>query len=213
MNAIGPKECPNAVAWRSMMAVWQRRVSYAPSAVTVPISSLLGDLIEQLRQNRAVTVAAWRKRHSADVRRGGVHRQMDLAPLASALDTVLSGLPFTVAEKLDDGAVDQEVWRPIGAPIRVPDSQGLLPPTQGRMIWHGPVQVRHLQQAGHHPGGLPPRQFELARGSARSGLNHATGMFPGRPSPLMVRQNRIAASQNTAGWPQRPSCGASHVMS
>jgi len=28
-----------AVAWRSMMAVWQRRVSYAPSAVTVPISS------------------------------------------------------------------------------------------------------------------------------------------------------------------------------
>ena len=28
------------------------------------------------------------------------------------------------------------------------------------MIWHGPIQVRHLQQAGNHASRLPQRQLE-----------------------------------------------------
>jgi len=65
------------------MAVWQRRESLAPSAVTVAISSPSGDLVQQLRQDRAVTVAAGGIFHRPDVRSGRVHGQMDLAPLAA----------------------------------------------------------------------------------------------------------------------------------
>jgi hypothetical protein len=46
------------------------------------------DLVEQLRQDRAVTIAAGRKLHSADVRGGGIHGQMHLAPLAAVLRPV-----------------------------------------------------------------------------------------------------------------------------
>ena len=86
---------------------------------------------------------------------------------------MLSGLPFitrqwfafkpregAVAKELDAGAVHQQVQRPIGTPIGNLDGQRLLPPTQGRIIWHSPIQVRHLEQAVHHPGRLPQRQLE-----------------------------------------------------
>ena len=80
----------------------------------------------QFRQNLAVTVPAGRKFYSANVRRGCIHRQTHIAPLVPALDTVLCGLPPTVAEKLDASAVDQEIQRPIGAPIADLDNQGLF---------------------------------------------------------------------------------------
>ena len=110
------------------MAQWQRRVSYAPSAVTVPICSPPGDLVGQFRQDRAVAVAAGGELHRPDVRRGGVHRQMHLAPLAAALRPMLSGLPFAVAEEFDPPrrfsrtggvhrlAVHEQVQGAIGAP-------------------------------------------------------------------------------------------------
>ncbi len=85
---------------------------------------------------------------------------MDLAPLASALNAVLARLPLAIAEELDTGAVNQQVQRAIGAAVRDLDGQCLLPPAQCRVIWHGPVQVSHLQQAGHHPCRLPKRQLE-----------------------------------------------------
>ena len=44
---------------------------------------ILGDLVEQFRQNRTVTVGAESALHGADVRRGRVHGQMHLAPLAA----------------------------------------------------------------------------------------------------------------------------------
>ena len=52
--------------------------------------------------------------------------------------------------------------------------------------------VRHLQKAGHHPRRLPQWQLE---------------------QNLIVRQNWIAGSENTAGRPRRPSCRASQVIS
>jgi hypothetical protein len=37
---------------------------------------------------------------------------------------------------------------------------------------------------------LPPYSPDLRQGSARSGLNAATGSFPGRPSPRLSRHSR-----------------------
>jgi hypothetical protein len=76
-----------------------------------------GDLLQQVWQNGAVTVSAGCKLHRPHVGGGGIHRHMDLAPLAAALNTELAGLPFTVTEELDPGAVHEQVERPIDAPI------------------------------------------------------------------------------------------------
>ena len=56
-----------------------------------------GDLVQQLRQNGAVPVTTGGEFHSADVRSGGVHGQMHLAPLAATLIAVPACLPFPIA--------------------------------------------------------------------------------------------------------------------
>jgi len=99
----------------------------------------LGDLAEQVGQHGAVAVAARGEFHRSDVGGGRVHGQMDLAPLASALHSVLAGLPFAITEELDPGAVDQQVQRAICAAIRDLDGQGLLPAAQRGKVRHGPV--------------------------------------------------------------------------
>ena len=49
------------------------------------------------------------------VRSGRVHgAPIHLATLTMALDAMLSVLPFAIAEKLDVGAVHEQVQRPIG---------------------------------------------------------------------------------------------------
>ena len=82
----------------------------------------LGDLVQQVRQDRTVAVAAGGKLHRPNVRRGGIHSQMHLAPLTPPLNAVLAGLPFAITEELDPGAVHQQVQGTIGAPIRDLDS-------------------------------------------------------------------------------------------
>jgi hypothetical protein len=119
-----------------------------------------GGLVQQLWQNGAVTVAAGRELHRPDVGCGGAHRQMHLAPLASALRPMLARLPFAIAQELDASAVHEQVQRASGATVRDLDGERLLPATQGRVVRHGPVQVCQLQQAGNHPGRLPERQLE-----------------------------------------------------
>ena len=57
------------------------------------------------------------------------------------LNAMFPGLPFTVAEELDPGAVNEQVQGAIGAPIRDLDCQCLLPPTQRRVIRNGPIQT------------------------------------------------------------------------
>jgi len=57
----------------------------------------LVDLVEQFRLGRTVTIAAGSEFHGADVRRGGIHGQMHLAPLTTALNTVLVRLPLSIA--------------------------------------------------------------------------------------------------------------------
>jgi hypothetical protein len=104
-----------------------------------------GDLVQQVWQDRTVAVAAGGKLYRPDVRSGCIHCQMDLTPLAAALHAVLARLPFTVTEELYPGTVHQQVKRAISTPIRDLDSQSFLPPTQGRIVGHGPVQVCQLQ--------------------------------------------------------------------
>jgi hypothetical protein len=117
---------------------------------------------------------------------------MDLAPLAAPLHAVLARLPFAITEELYPGTVHQQVKRAIGASIRDLDSQSSLPPTQGRIVGHSPIQVCQLRAK------LATIPVVCLSGS----LN----------STLIVRQNWIAASEKTAGRPGLPSGAASQVM-
>lgn len=66
-----------------------------------------GDLLQQIWLNWAVAISVECKLHRRDVGGGGIDRQLDLAPLAAALNTVLAGLPLTVATELDPGTVHE----------------------------------------------------------------------------------------------------------
>lgn len=69
-------------------------------------------LVEQVRKDRTIAVAAEGDFHGADVGCYRVHAQMHLAPLASALRPMLARLPFAVAEEPDPGAVDSRLSGP-----------------------------------------------------------------------------------------------------
>ncbi|GHE02616.1 hypothetical protein U879_18720 [Defluviimonas sp. 20V17] len=69
------------------------------------------DLIQEVRQDGAVALAAGREFHGQDVAGARVHRKMDLAVLASAVRAVLASEPLSIPEKLDPCAVDQQVAR------------------------------------------------------------------------------------------------------
>ncbi len=73
---------------------------------------------------------------------------------------MLAGLPLAIAEELDPGAVHKQAEGAIRAPIGGLDGQRLLPTAQGRIARHGPIQVSHLKQTGHHSRRLPERQLE-----------------------------------------------------
>jgi len=106
---------------------------------------------------------------------------------------MLAGLPLTVTEELDPGAVHEQVERPIGAPIWDLNGQRLLPSAKRRVIRYLPIQPRHLEQAVHHPGRLAERQLE-------QNLDRQAELD---------RCVRI----KSGGRPGRPSCGASQVTS
>ncbi len=53
-----------------------------------------GDLVKQVGQHRAVALVARSKLYGTDVAGGRIHRQMNLAILASALRAMLARKPF-----------------------------------------------------------------------------------------------------------------------
>ena len=77
--------------------------------------------------------------------------EMDLAPDATLRAPVLARIPLAFALDLDTCAVDQQVQRPLRAPIRDVDGQGFLPSAQGAEIRQLPVQTDEPQQAFHEP--------------------------------------------------------------
>ena len=108
----------------------------------------------------------------------GIHGHMRLAPLASALNGVLSGLPFVVTGGPDPGAVDQEVQRASGAPIRDLDGQRLPPSAPRRINWHPPVQNGELQREATMPVVCPSGSSNRTSMVRHVGLRKATRAWP-----------------------------------
>lgn len=121
---------------------------------------VLGDLVEQGREGRAVTLAAGGELDRPDVGCGYIHGQMNLAPLAPARRAMLAGVPFAIAKELDPGTVHQQVQWAICAAKGDLDGQRLLTTADRTVVRHGPVQPCEFQKRPHHAGSLAQRQFE-----------------------------------------------------
>ena len=121
---------------------------------------ILRDLVEQGRQGRAITLPAGGELDGPDVGCGCIHGQMNLAPFTPARGAVLASMPFAIAEKLDPRTVHQQVQGAVSPAIGDLDGECLLAAAQGRVIRHGPVQPRKLQQCPNHADRLAQRQFE-----------------------------------------------------
>jgi len=87
---------------------------------------VVGDLVEQPRQGRTVRVLAVSEVYRPDFGSGSVQCAMQLAPLASTLNTMLAHLLFNIAEGLDTGTTDEQVQRPIRAAISDLNRKDLL---------------------------------------------------------------------------------------
>jgi len=144
---------------------------------------------------------------------------MNLAPLASALDTVFARLPFAIAEELDPGAVHQQVQGAVGTAIWDLDGERLLPTAQGGVVGHRPVQLRQLKQARHHPGRLPERkleqdldsQAELDRRIREFGRATGAAVMRREPGHLLVQPDQqratLAQGRRVAGPVRRAVAG------
>lgn len=66
---------------------------------------ILRDLVQKVRQDGAVALAAAREFHGLDVAGACVHRKVDLAVLTSAMRAVPASEPLAIPEKLDPCAV------------------------------------------------------------------------------------------------------------
>ena len=137
--------------------------------------------------------------------------------MASAPNTVLAGLPFTVAERPDSGAVDEQVQRPVGAAMGNLDSQGLLAPAQGGKTRNRPVQPRKPEPTGYHPGGLTqgePKETQ-DRKSDLDGIGRGICPPDGflilliRRRPVAVRDALLAAPASP--YPRRPRSEANRA--
>lgn len=73
---------------------------------------------------------------------------------------MLAGVPFAIAKELDPGAVHQQVEGAVHSSIGDLDGQRLLAAAKGRVVRHGPIQPRKLQERLHHADGLAKRQLE-----------------------------------------------------
>ncbi len=118
------------------------------------------DLAEQIGQHRCIADVAPSDLDSPDLQCFLVDPEMDLAPDAPFGAAMLARVPLAFALDLDPGAVDQQVQRALGAPIRDVHGQGLLAAGQRAEVRHLPVQADQLQQALDEPGRLPQRHAE-----------------------------------------------------
>lgn len=151
-----------------------------------------GDLIRKVRQDRAVTVTAGGELHSPDITRGRVHRQMDLAVLAPAVRAVLARQPLSIAQNLIPVL---STSRFSGPDARRPD------------IWTAKVFCLRLSVEKSGTGQSGPAIFRML-------ATMPVLCRSGRPKSIFnMRQNWIAASENTGGRPGRPALVASHAMS
>lgn len=117
---------------------------------------------------------------------------MDLAVLASAVGPMLAREPLSIPKKLDPCAVDQQIEGPAALRLEI-----------------STVMVFCLRL----------RVEKSGTGQSRPAICRMLDTIPvvcrsGRPkSTFTIKQNWIAASENTGGLPIRPAFGASHTMS
>lgn len=109
----------------------------------------------------------------------------------STLNATLARRPFAIAKRLCASAVHKQVQRPIGKPVGDLDGLGHLLATQGRSVRHGQSRIAIFRRLATIPVVC-----------LSSSLNRT----------LIVRQNRIAASEKTAGRSEFPSGGARHAF-
>ena len=85
---------------------------------------------------------------------------MDLSPLPAARRAMLTGQPLAIAAKLDAGAVNEQVERVAGFPIRNLHRDPRLASAQRREVRHRPIEPRHPDQALDQPDRLAQRKTE-----------------------------------------------------
>jgi hypothetical protein len=119
----------------SLPGIWSSRsgkTGLSPSLLEVNSTARMSEV--------AVSMARWTLRPLSAMLASPCRAMID-----GNLNTVLARLPRAISEELYPGTVHQQVKRAISTPIRDLDSQSFLPPTQGRIVGHGPVQVCQLQ--------------------------------------------------------------------
>ena len=119
-----------------------------------------GDLVKELGQHGRVADVTPGDLDGPDLQRLFVDTDVDLAPQTAFRATMLAGVPLAFAFRLDAGAVDQQVQRPLRAAVGDGHGQGLLPPAQRAEVRHSPVEANQAQQAFHEPGCLPESHAE-----------------------------------------------------
>src|SRR6056297_2303711 len=121
-----------------------------------------GDLVEKLGQHGRVTDVAAGDFDGSDLQRLFIDADVDLAPQTAFRTAMLAGLPLTFALRLDAGAVDQKVQRPLRAPVGNTHSQGFPAPARA-VLKSGtarPVEADQPQKALDDPRGLPAGHAE-----------------------------------------------------
>lgn len=88
-------------------------------------------LVKQVGQHRAVTLVARGEFYGTGATGGHIHRQMNLAILASAVRAMLPRKPFAITQKLDPGPVHQQVQRTRRTDVRALHRDALLPAALG----------------------------------------------------------------------------------
>ena len=174
MTAQASRAAMTAQASRAAMAAGQPRVSYAPSALTLPIGWPVGIWFSNSGSIGAsptrlpVTSIALISSASASMPRCTLRHCLDLAWAWPELGLAWPGLgrpvfpsePRAFALRLDPGAVDQEMQCTRAGAIRNGDVQTARTARQRAEVRHRPLELGKVQQACHQPCGLPQRQPE-----------------------------------------------------
>lgn len=156
-------------------AWWNHRIRLSPGyclvarfGVVRPVPADAADgfirryLPEQLGQHGRIAHAVVGDFDGPNLQRLGIDGQMDIAPLTPVLGAVFLAFPFPFAQKLDAGAVDQQIQRRAAGPVRQLHLESLLATADGAEVWHRPVQTRQAQQALDQAQTLAQRQIKQA---------------------------------------------------
>jgi len=143
------------------------------------------DMAEQLGQHRRIPNVAAGDLDGANFQCLLINPEVDLPPDAAFGPTVLARVPFPFALNLDPSAVDQQMQRPLRAPMGDIHGQCLLPTAEGAEIRHRPVQANQAQQALDKTSRLPRRHRARTDGATMTTMPKRT---------FIVRQVWTAAS-------------------